>query len=115
MFRLSFVALMVIIHTSAIAFADPIEGEWNTKDATIAKISGCADRFCIVVKTGLNAGKEIGSFKPIGEGKYEGKITDPRDDRDYTGRAVLKGNELKLSGCALKIFCQTEVWTRILK
>jgi len=28
------------------------------------------------------------------------------------GRATLVGNTLKLVGCALKIFCQTEVWSR---
>lgn len=94
------------------ALADPIEGEWTTMDTSIATINECEEHFCIVMKTGDWPGKEIGRLKRAGKGKYSGSVTDPRDGRTYAGRASLVGDSLKLSGCALKIFCQTESWTR---
>lgn len=108
------VLAFVLLIFPASAAADPIEGNWRTADLSIARIFGCADSFCIALETGEFAGKEIGKLKLAGEGKYTGKVVDPTDDREYTGQATLKGNELKLSGCALKIFCQTQVWSRIL-
>jgi uncharacterized protein (DUF2147 family) len=113
--RLPLVLILTLTSASAIANADPIEGRWATADNTVANISACADSFCILLKTGDYAGKEIGKLKFISEGKYSGEIMDPDDQKHYTGRAALKGKELKLSGCALKIFCRTEIWHRILQ
>ncbi|WP_137933650.1 DUF2147 domain-containing protein [Mesorhizobium comanense] len=105
--------LLTMVMAPAMAWADPIEGEWITTDGiSIALIEGCGDRFCIIAKNGDWPGREIGRVKPAGKGTYSGTITDPRDERTYSGRATLKGNTLKLTGCALKIFCQTEIWRR---
>lgn len=104
--------LLAVVFAPAMALADPIEGEWKTSDTSIATINGCGDQFCIVMKTGDWPGKEIGRLKASGKGIYSGTVTDPRDEREYSGRATLKGNSLKLTGCALKIFCQTEIWSR---
>lgn len=40
-------------------------------------------------------------------------MTDPRDERTHQGRAVIDGSTLKLTGCALKIFCKSQVRTRV--
>ncbi|BCG87091.1 hypothetical protein MesoLj113c_32010 [Mesorhizobium sp. 113-3-9] len=105
--------LLAMVMAPGLAWADPIEGEWVTMDGiSIAAIHGCSDRFCIVMKSGDWPGKEIGRLKASGKGIYSGTVTDPRDEREYSGRATLKGNSLKLTGCALKIFCQTEIWSR---
>ncbi|MBN9217671.1 MAG: DUF2147 domain-containing protein [Mesorhizobium sp.] len=108
--RLSVLLAMVL--APAMAWADPIEGEWKTADTSLATIKGCGDQFCIVMKTGDWPGKQIGQLKAAGKGTYAGTVTDPRDEKTYSGRATLNGNTLKLTGCALKIFCQTEVWQR---
>jgi uncharacterized protein (DUF2147 family) len=111
--RLHLVISMLLALGVVSALADPIEGKWRTMDASVARISACTDGFCIGLLTGEHAGREIGALQPKGDGKYDGEVIDPRDDRRYTGRAEVHGDELKLSGCALKIFCQTEVWSRI--
>jgi uncharacterized protein (DUF2147 family) len=109
--RISVLLAIILIPVAAWA-ADPIEGEWRTQDTSIAAIHDCGGRFCIVMKTGDWPGKEIGRLKTAGTGKYAGTVTDPRDNKTYSGRVTLTGNSLKLSGCAFKIFCQTEVWSR---
>jgi uncharacterized protein (DUF2147 family) len=111
--RLYLAVILALTNASGIAFADPIEGYWKTMDDTFANIYACADRFCILMKTGEYEGIEIGNLKPMGNGKYNGKITAPDDGKSYEGRAQLSGNELRLSGCSLKIFCRTEIWTRM--
>lgn len=94
------------------AAADPIVGEWRTMDGSLADIGKCDAGFCIVMKTGDWPGRQIGALKASTPGRYSGSVTDPRDDRTYSGRATLSGDTLKLTGCALKIFCQTETWSR---
>ena len=42
------------------ALADPIEGNWKTKNGDTAAIGGCGGSFCIRLKTGEFAGKSIG-------------------------------------------------------
>lgn len=53
-----------------------------------------------------------GALKASTPGRYSGPVTDPRANRTYSGRAALAGDTLKLTGCALKIFCQTGTWAR---
>ena len=43
---------------------------------------------------------------------YAGQITDPANGRTYEGTAKVEGNSLKLTGCALKIFCRSQNWIR---
>jgi uncharacterized protein (DUF2147 family) len=110
--RISMALAATVIFTGA-ALADPIEGNWKTKDGPIATIKSCGESVCIVMKTGDYVGKQIGKLKPGGDNKYSGTITDPKDDKAYSGSARLNGSSLSLTGCALKIFCQTQVWTRV--
>ena len=105
-------ALAGILVMTGAALADPIEGDWKTKDGPIAAIGDCGGSFCITMKTGKYAGKRIGKMKPDGDGSYSGTITDPKDDKTYTGSASVSGSSLKLTGCALKIFCKSQTWKK---
>lgn len=98
-----------------IASADAIVGMWKrpaSKGGTLEKISKCGSSFCVTVKSGEFNGKRAGKFKANGDGTYSGEITDLAAEKTYTGKAVLKGNTLDMSGCVLKILCKTEKWTR---
>lgn len=95
------------------AYADPIEGNWRTNSGETAAISG-GGPFSITLKTGKHAGKRIGSFSASGGGKYAGKITDPANDKTYSGKATLSGSNLKMSGCVLGgLICKTQNWKKM--
>lgn len=95
------------------ALADPIEGNWRTQSGETAAISSCGGGFCITLKTGAHAGKQIGKMNAKGSSKYTGSITDPSDDKTYSGSATLNGASMKMTGCALKIFCKSQTWNRM--
>lgn len=43
-----------------------------------------------------------------------GKVYNPEDGRTYSGRIELvDANTLKLTGCALAVFCRSQSWTRV--
>jgi len=96
---------------SAVA-AEPIEGDWKTEAGDTARIAPCAQSFCITLVNGKYAGKMIGQLKGNG-GLYSGQITDPKDNKTYDGSAAVTGNNLKLQGCVLKVFCKSQIWTRL--
>ena len=41
-----------------------------------------------------------------------GTITDPQDDKTYSGTAKLAGSSLELTGCAMSVFCRTQTWKK---
>ncbi len=98
--------------SSSFAYADPIIGNWKTQSGENAAIAKCGGSFCIKVTTGAHAGKQIGKFKGS-NGDYAGTITDPADDKKYTGTVKLSGSTMKLKGCALKVFCKTQNWKKL--
>jgi uncharacterized protein (DUF2147 family) len=112
MVRSSGLALVATIVLAASAHADPIEGNWRTADGPTAAIGKCGGSFCVVMKTGNFVGKQIGKFRPSGDNQYTGTLTDPKDDKTYSGSATLSGPSLSLTGCALKIFCKTQKWSK---
>jgi uncharacterized protein (DUF2147 family) len=109
----SAVTLMLLTGPSAMA-ADPIEGNWKTKSGETALIATCGgSNFCITLKTGEHAGRQIGKMTNAG-GTYKGKITDPSNDKTYTGKATLDGSTLKMSGCVLAgLICRSENWQKM--
>jgi len=42
----------------------------------------------------------------------EGALYNPDDGRTYTGTIRIRNGALELRGCALNVFCQTQVWRR---
>jgi uncharacterized protein (DUF2147 family) len=113
MFRRLNAAMAVTLLLAGAAYADPIEGNWKTQSGETAAIGGCGGGFCITLKTGKYSGKQIGKMTASGGNKYKGTITDPADDKTYSGSASLSGSSLDMTGCALKIFCKTQKWTKL--
>ena len=108
----TFFAASLVVATGAPALADVIQGNWKTESGETAAISKCGSSFCIQLKTGKYAGKRIGKMKGSG-GSYNGTVTDPADNKEYSGSASVRGSNLKLKGCALKIFCKTQNWKKL--
>ncbi|MBD9371597.1 DUF2147 domain-containing protein [Rhizobium sp. ARZ01] len=104
-------ALGLGLGSSALA-AEPIEGNWRTASGETAAIDKCGGGFCITLKSGKFAGKRIGQLDGTG-GEYSGSITDPEDDKTYSGSGSVSGNALKMKGCVLKVFCKSQTWSRL--
>lgn len=94
--------------------ADAIEGRWRTQSGETAQIAACGSALCITLRSGKHSGKQIGSMNPGAAGQYSGTITDPADDKSYSGKASLSGRSLSLSGCVLGgLICRSQNWTRL--
>jgi uncharacterized protein (DUF2147 family) len=107
-------AILMMTITIGTAQADPIEGNWRTEAGSTAAIGACGSAYCITLKTGSHAGRRIGTFKSDGRGRYSGKITDPSNDKTYTGRARLVGKSLEMQGCVLGgLICRSQSWSRL--
>ncbi|MBA3447258.1 MAG: DUF2147 domain-containing protein [Pseudaminobacter sp.] len=113
MFRRLTMGFAAALLMTGAAYADPIEGNWKTHSGETAAIGGCGGGFCITLKTGKHSGKQIGKMSASGDNKYKGTITDPADDKTYSGSAKLAGASLSMTGCALKIFCKTQTWNKM--
>jgi uncharacterized protein (DUF2147 family) len=113
MFRKVSLALAATLIMAGAAWADPIEGNWKTQAGDTAAISGSGS-FSITLKSGKYAGKTIGSLKAAGDNKYAGNITDPANDKTYSGKATLSGTSLKMSGCVLGgLICKSQTWHKL--
>ncbi|PLX36945.1 MAG: DUF2147 domain-containing protein [Hyphomicrobiales bacterium] len=104
-------ALLAGVAMPAIA-AEPIEGNWRTQAGSKAEIKRCGGSFCVTLKSGAHAGKRIGKMSGSGA-KYSGEITDPKDDKTYSGSAKVSGDSLKMKGCVMAVFCKTQTWKRL--
>ncbi|WP_274424817.1 DUF2147 domain-containing protein [Chelativorans sp. YIM 93263] len=105
---------MALLATTAAAFADPIEGQWKTGSGSTAEIAACGTAYCITLKTGKHAGKQIGRFEAQGNGAYVGTVTDPANDKTYKGKGTLKGASFTMGGCVLGgLICRNETWARM--
>ncbi len=52
--------------------------------------------------------------KPSGTNRYQGSIRNLEDGNTYTGKVLIKGRKMDLSGCVMGgLFCKTETWRRI--
>ncbi len=92
--------------------AEPIEGNWKTASGETAAIAKCGGAYCVTLKTGKYSGKRIGKMSGSGA-SYSGTITDPADDKQYSGSAKISGSAMKMRGCALKVFCKTQNWSKL--
>ena len=97
---------------SAASAAEPIEGNWKTQSGETAAISACGAAFCVTLKTGKYSGKQIGKMTGSAA-KYKGSITDPANDKTYSGSASISGASMKMKGCVLGILCRTQTWTKM--
>lgn len=113
---------------ASVAVADPIEGLWKTQpdDGSYAhvKITPCGANFCgNIVQTfndsgeykSPNLGKQIViDMAAAGDGKYEGKIWRPSNNKIYMGKISVNGGAMKMSGCvAGGLICAKQNWTKV--
>lgn len=113
MIRTLILAVAMTMATAASGFAaEPIVGNWKTASGETAVIASCGGSYCITLKTGKHAGKRIGSMSGSGD-SYSGEITDPANDKTYSGNASISGASLKMQGCVLKVLCKSQTWTRM--
>lgn len=111
--RSTVLAGLVLALASVPAFADPIEGNWKTESGSTAAIASCGDAYCITLTSGKYTGKQIGRLSGS-DGSYAGKITDPKKDKTYSGKAALSGSSMTLKGCVLGgLICRGETWKRM--
>ncbi|KEO50574.1 DUF2147 domain-containing protein [Thioclava pacifica] len=110
------------------ALADPIEGVWKTQpdDGSYAyvTIKPCGANFCGDISRTFkadgeykspNLGKQIViNMAPKGDGKYEGQVWRPSNNKIYLGKITLNGNAMALAGCvAGGLFCKSQDWQRV--
>lgn len=104
-------ASLMLIAAPALS-AEPIVGQWKTESGETASIGPCGSSFCVKLETGKHKGKQIGKMAGS-NGKYNGEITDPANDKTYAGSGTVNGSKLSMKGCVLKILCKTQTWNRI--
>ena len=92
--------------------AEPIVGNWKTQSGETAAISQCGGSYCVQLKTGKYSGKSIGKMSGSGN-SYTGEITDPANDKTYSGSASISGSSMKMKGCVAKILCKTQTWSKM--
>lgn len=109
--RLFAASLFASIASLALA-AEPIEGNWKTASGETAAIAACGGAFCVTLKTGKYAGTRIGKMEGSGS-DYSGEITDPAEDKTYSGYGTVSGNSLKMKGCVMSVFCKSQTWSRL--
>lgn len=109
--RVSMAAALVFFGMIGAQAAEPLVGDWTTASGETARIAACGGAYCITLATGKFKGRQIGKLSGGGS-QYEGEITDPNTDKTYAGSADVAKASMKLTGCALKIFCKTQTWAR---
>ncbi len=123
-----FALVAALIMAAGAAFADPVEGLWQTQEDDGAyahvKMAPCGPNFCgVIVKTfkdgaeykSENIGKQLViNMAPQGDGQYEGQVWRPSNNKVYYGTIALNGNKMKLAGCvAGGLICAKQNWTKL--
>ncbi|NJR13804.1 MAG: DUF2147 domain-containing protein [Phyllobacteriaceae bacterium] len=105
-------AFAALTMTTGAAYADAIEGNWKTQGGETAAITNCGGSYCVTLKTGKHSGKQIGKMAGS-NGKYKGSITDPANDKTYSGSATIAGSSMKMKGCVAMVLCRSQTWTKM--
>ena len=123
-------AAAVVGLTSA-AMADPAHGTWQTEvdDGAFAhvELGPCANAANVcgnIVRSYRDGGTPYESpnigrqlvidMAPQGDGRYEGSVWRPSNDRIYIGRMEVEGDRLALRGCvAGGLICARQNWVRL--
>jgi uncharacterized protein (DUF2147 family) len=109
----SFILAGALALSAALAHAEePIVGKWKTMAGDTAVITSCGGSYCITLKTGKFAGRKIGRLAGS-DGTYNGEITDPANDKTYSGSGIISGSTLKMKGCVMSVLCKSQTWTRL--
>jgi uncharacterized protein (DUF2147 family) len=121
-------SVLGLAFSTGMALADPLEGMWQTEadDGAYAHvdIAPCGANFCGKISRTFKDGSEYKSpnlgktlvidMAPEGDGKYNGKVWRPSNDKVYIGKIALNGDNMRLSGCvAGGLICSKQTWSRL--
>jgi hypothetical protein len=103
-----------------VAISDPNSpiGVWLTEEKEgKVRVEQCGVNLCgysVDAKTNLNGEQVLINMKP-GQGlKWSGRIHDPNTGSNYDSTIALKGDTLRVQGCAFGgMFCGGRTWTRV--
>ena len=118
------------------AAAQSVTGNWSTGKARV-RIADCGGALCANVvslnepndeegkpkvdknnaNTALRARRIVGisilsGMKPDGANEWSGSIYNPEDGKTYSATMTLPGSSPQVQGCALKVLCPTQMWSR---
>ena len=126
-----FLTAAAMVFTAGAAFADPVEGVWQTKkddngNFGFVEVKPCGPAFCgVLIKSFDSAGAPIDSpnigrkiiwdMVPYADGLYDdGQIYSPDRDKTYSASMQLTGDALSVSGCVLGgLICRAQDWSRV--
>jgi uncharacterized protein (DUF2147 family) len=114
------------------AFAGGADGVWATEknnkggylEITIAPCASDASLTCGTISKAFNAKGEDPAYPNLGKRIIEGMkhdgnesysggtVWDPEDDKTYSSKMTVKGDDLDVEGC-ISIFCQGQDWKRV--
>jgi uncharacterized protein (DUF2147 family) len=126
--KLALIAALAVFATPTLA--EDIFGTWKTiaddnGNSGQIEVSACGDKICGVLvqsfdkdgkpfKSANQGRKLIWDMVNQGGGKYDsGNVYSPDRDKTYSGKMVLKGNNLDVKGCVFGICRSGGVWKRV--
>ena len=123
------IALAATLAFAGMAAADPIEGTWQTQpdEGRVGhiQITPCGSGFCgtkvrtfdtagTVVQSPTDGAQIVRSMVPQGGGRYSGEVYRPSNQKVYSGKAEVSGNQMTLSGCvAGGLICKSQTWVKV--
>ena len=93
-------------------------GVWLTEEKEgKVRIEPCGPNLCgysVDAKTNLDGAKVLINMKPAQGLKWTGRIYNPNTGSNYNSTIALKGNTLRVQGCAFGgMFCGGQNWSRV--
>ena len=130
--RLLISAVLALIFTPTIAFAQDVSGLWQTEPGDTGgflhvAIGPCGDNICGTIRTAFDGDRSVISdyehqgkqliwdMAADGANAWKsGKIWAPDRDKTYRSKMALSGDRLKVSGCvAGGLICRSQNWVRV--
>lgn len=119
-----------MMFAATMAFADPVEGLWQTKKDDNGnyghiEVKPCGGAFCgVLIKSFDSAGAPLDSpnigrkivwdMVAYPDGLYDdGKVYSPDRDKTYNADMTLTGDKLAVRGCVLGICRDGGTWSRV--
>jgi uncharacterized protein (DUF2147 family) len=104
--------------TAAVRDANSPVGVWLTEEKEgKVRIEQCGANLCgysVDAKSNLNGEQVLINMQPAKDHKWSGRILDPNTGSTYDSTIALKGETLRVQGCAFGgMFCGGQTWTRV--
>ena len=103
---------------SVVQAANSPLGMWLTEEKEgKVRIEQCGANLCgysVDKKSNQNGEQVLINMKPGKDAKWSGRIFDPNSGSTYDSTIALKGDSLRVQGCAFGgVFCGGQTWTRV--